>query len=159
MSANYNDAAISAVLEKLVAYNLASARVDQVNTHEPKNAPGNQITCAIWVQSVKPIRASGLAATSGVVLYDARFYQNFKSQPFDMIDPNLQAAATDFMGSMTGDFNLGGTGDTRHIDLLGAYGATLSMQAGYVEIDRGIFRIMTVAVPIVINDMFTQKAT
>lgn len=156
---NFSDAAINSVLDKIVSYAMASGRFDAVNQHEPKNAPGNQITFAVWVQSIKPVpRGSGLSSTSGVILYTGRIYQNFKSQPFDAIDPNVTAACTNMMGALSGDFNFGGVGGVRSIDLLGMYGTSLSAAAGYVEIDKTIYRVMTIQIPIIINDMFAQVA-
>src|SRR6185437_10624643 len=68
------------------------------------------------------------------------------------------AANTDLMGAFSGDFDLGGVADVREVDLLGANGTKLSAQAGYVEIDRRMYRIMTINIPIVINDAFSQVA-
>lgn len=159
MVAQFNDAAINSVLDKIVSYALVSGRFDAVNQHEPKSAPGNQVTFAVWVQSIKPMpRASGLSATSGVILYTGRIYQNFRSQPFDMIDPTVTAACTDMMGTLSGDFNFGGVGGVRSLDLLGMYGPSLSAAAGYVEIDKTVYRVMTLQIPIIINDMFLQVA-
>lgn len=159
MTANFNDTAINEVLDKLVSYHLSSGRFDQVNQHEPKNTPGNNITAAIWCQSIGPTKSSGLALTSGLLIMNSRIYQNFRSQPFDAIDPKVMAATTDIIGSLSGDFELGGVGNVRSIDLLGAASnKTLSAQAGYVEIDREVFRVMTITIPIIINDMFNQEA-
>jgi hypothetical protein len=146
-------------LDKIVSYALASGRFDAVNQHEPKNSPGNQVTAALWVQSIKPVgRGSGAASTSGVLMLNFRVYQNFRSQPFDAIDPTVTSAVSDIMGTLSGDFGLDGAGGTRSIDLLGMYGAPMSAAAGYVEIDKSIFRVMTIQIPVIINDMWTQVA-
>jgi hypothetical protein len=158
MSAQFNDAAINAVFDKIQGYALSSGRFDVVGIHEPKNAPGSGLTAALWVQSIKPIRTSGVAATSGVVLFNFRIYTNFKQMPFDMIDPQVTAATTDMMGALSADFNLGGVAGVRNVDLLGSQGVTMNAAAGYVEIDRTIFRVMTVQIPVIINDMFLQVA-
>ena len=161
MTANFNDAAINAVLDRIVSFALATGRFEQVNQHEPKNGPGNGLTCAIWVQRIRPVRSSGLAATSGVIILNARLYTNFKSAPFDYIDPNLTAASTDFMGALSGDFQLDdnpAVASVREIDLLGMEGQPLEVNAGYLEMDRQMYRVMTVTIPVVINDMFTQVA-
>lgn len=156
---NFNDAAIASVLDKIVSYALTSGRFDAVNQHEPKSAPGNQVTFAVWVQSIKPLpRASGLSSTSGTILFTGRIYQNFRSQPFDMIDPTVTAACTDMMGALSADFNFGGVGGVRSLDLLGMYGPSLSAAAGYVEIDKTVYRVMTIQIPVIINDMFVQVA-
>ena len=156
MTANFNDAAINVIFDKIVGHALQTNRFEAVNQHEPKNAPGNGLTCAVWIQTIKPYKGSGLSMTSGVVIMMARIYTNFIAQPYDMIDPNVTAATTDFMGALSGDFDLGGDVDVRAVDLLGMSGTTLSAQAGYVEIDRRMFRVMTVTIPIIINDMFSQ---
>lgn len=159
MAANFNDAAINGVFNSIVSYCMATGRFDQVNQHEPKSAPGTGIFCSIWINQIRPIEASGLAATSGVVELQARIYTSFAQQPFDMIDPNVTSATLDIMGALSGDFNFQGTNDVRNVDLLGAYIAGgLRSQAGYVEIDRQIYRVMTIFIPIVINDMFIQVA-
>lgn len=157
MTANFNDAAVFSVFDKLTSYALATGRFDQVNQHEPKNAPGHGITCSIWMQSIRPWH-SGQATTTGNVIFNARLYTNFRGQPFDYIDPNLTAATCDYMGALAGDFALGGDNSVYAIDLLGMTGTSLSMQAGYVEIDRQMMRVMTVTIPIIINDMFVQAA-
>lgn len=159
MPANFNDAAINQVLDKIVSHGLATGRFDAVNQHEPKSAPQSGITASCWVQTVKPAgRGSGLDATTGVLILSFRIYMSFVSQPFDAIDPALTAAVTEMMGAMSGDFDFGGVADVRALDLLGMYGTTLSATAGYVEIDRKMFRVMTVTIPVIVNDMFSQVA-
>jgi len=158
MTASFDDAAINQVIDKIVSYALASGRFDSVNGHEPKSAPGNGVVFAVWAQDINPARLSGQAATSIVVRFQGRIYIPFTQQPFDMIDPQVLAATTDLMGAFSGDFDLGGVADVREVDLLGANGTKLSAQAGYVEIDRRMYRIMTINIPIVINDAFSQVA-
>lgn len=155
--ANFNEAAINGIFDSVVSHAAASGYFDSVNAFEPKNAPGNGVTCAVWAQSIQPIRAGGQAATSGTLLLQARVYTSFISQPFDMIDPNVTAAACYLMGAYSGDFEFGSAdADVRMVDLLGAYGPSLSAVAGYVEMDKQIFRIMTISIPIVVNDLFAQ---
>ena len=154
---NFNDAAVDAVFNSLISLALQSAYFDNVNQHEPKSAPGYGITCSVWIQTITPIRGSGQAATSGLLLMNMRLYTSMTQQPFDMIDPNITKAVTWMMGAISGKFQLG-LPDTRNVDLLGINGYLLSAQAGYVEIDRKMMRVMTMTVPIVINDMWAQSA-
>lgn len=158
MAAQFNDQAINQVIDKIMSYALASGRFDSVNGHEPKSAPGNNIVFALWAQSLTPAKLSGLAATSLVVQFQGRIYVPFNQVPFDMIDPQVMAATTDLMGTLSGDFEFGAIADVRYVDLLGANGTKLSAAAGYVEIDKRMYRIMTLVIPIVINDAFTQVA-
>lgn len=161
MTAQFNDAAINQVFDKIVSYMLSTARFKAVNQHEPKSAPGNQLTGSVWVDAIRPVpEASGIASTSGVVDLQARIYMPFTAQPFDMIDPTVLATVTDMMGALTSDFSFGGAAGVRALDLLGMYGGGrdrgLSARAGYVEIDRHIYRVMTVFIPVIVNDMFVQ---
>lgn len=152
----FNDEAINTVFDKVVSFAMGSGRFETVNGHEPKSAPGNGLTCAVWVQDIRPIRSSGLNATSGLLRLQARIYTNFIQQPADMIDPNVTAAASDLIGALSGDFDLGMDASVRAVDLLGMSGESLSAQAGYIDIDRKMFRVMTINVPILINDMWVQ---
>lgn len=159
MTASFNDAAINAVFDRIVSWALASGRFDQVNQHEPKNAPGNGVAASIWVQTVAPFPAgSGVAATTGLLVLNFRIYISFTSQPFDAIDPAVLAAATDFMGAISGDFDFDNIASVRNVDLLGSSGTRLSLNAGYVELDRHMYRVMTIVIPVIINDMFAQAS-
>jgi ATP phosphoribosyltransferase regulatory subunit HisZ len=154
----FNADSVSTVFDKVISFALATGDFDSVNGHEPKSAPGNGITCAVWAQMIEPIRAGGLAMTSGRVTLEQRIYTNFIQQPFDAIDPNVMAAVANLMDAYSGDFNFGGDAEVRNVDLLGAYGTALSAQAGYIDIDKKIYRVMTLTVPVIINDMFAQVA-
>lgn len=160
--ANFNDAAVDQVFDRVFSYLMATGRFSTVNGHEPKSAPtDNDITCALWVQNIKPVRTSGLSMTSGVLMLQIRVYTAFTSQPYDYIDPNILKAVMAIMATFSGDFNFGVEGaeaGVRTVDLLGMAGVPLSAQAGYVEIDRKMYRVMTVFLPIIINDMFSQVA-
>jgi hypothetical protein len=155
--ANFNDEAVMTVFDKVVSYALATGRFDHVNQHEPKSAPGHGLECSVWMNTIVPTRSSGLNAVSGVVTLYARIYTNFRKQPYDMIDPEVMSAVADLIGALVGDFDFGGAVNVRAVDLLGAWtNVPLSAAAGYVEIDRQMFRVMTITIPIVINDMFTE---
>lgn len=155
---NFNDAAVMTVFDKVVSYALVSGRFDHVNQHEPKNAPGHGLECSVWMNSIVPIRSGGMGVTSGIVTLYARIYTNFRAIPFDAIDPNVMSATADMMGRLSSDFDFGGQAGVRALDLLGiGSNVPLSAQAGYVEIDRQMFRVMTITIPIIVNDMFIQK--
>ena len=153
---SFNEAAISTIFDKVVSHAASLGYFDSVNAHEPKNAPGNGVTAAVWVQAIRPSVSSGLAATSGVLILNVRVYTSFISQPFDAIDPNVTAATAALMSAYSGDFDFGGEADVRAVDLLGMAGQPMEAIAGYVEMDRRILRIMTLTVPVLVNDMFAQ---
>src|ERR1700685_1941615 len=141
MTSNFNDAAIAIIIDKLMSYAMASGRFDTVNGHEPKSGPGRGIHCSVWMQTITPATRSGLAATSGLLVFNVRVYMSFLSQPFDAIDPAVMAAMADFMGALSGDFEFGQEANVRMVDLLGSNGIKMGATAGYVEIERAIYRV------------------
>lgn len=143
------------LFDRMQSHALASGLFERVNTHEPKNPPGKGLTCSIWVDQIGP-DLSGLSATSPRVTFNVRIYQNMISEPQDAIDPNVLAACATLMDDYTGDFTLGGA--VRTIDLLGAGGTPMQAQAGYINQAGQMMRVMTISVPAIVNDSWTQTA-
>ena len=143
------------LVDALVTHAQASGRFETVNSHEPKSAPGNGLRVAIWADKVTPVRTSGLNITSALVTLMVRVYSNMVSEPQDAIDPEIVGAVDVLMAAYSGDFELGGL--AREVDLLGAYGAGLSAQAGYLNQDGRLYRVVTITVPILVNDAWTQS--
>lgn len=128
---------------------------EQVITNEPKNAPGNGLTCAIWVQRMGTVAAaSGLASVSGRVALMVRVLKPMLALPYGQIDPDILTAADALMAAYAGAFTL--EGHVRDVDLLGQHGIGLDAQAGYVTIDKKLFRLMDVTLPLIINDLWTE---
>jgi len=147
----------AAVFNALQSHLLATGLFKKVNTSEPKSAPKEDITAALWMDRAEPFApASGLQATSAVVTYMIRIYSNMLTEPQDAIDPAVLTATDTVMTALSADFQLGS--NARNIDLLGNSGTSLSAQAGYVNIDQTIFRVMDITVPVIINDAWTQTA-
>lgn len=151
---SFDTAAVNALISAAVSHAMTTGAFRTVNSHEPKSAPGSGLRASIWAQSIEPITSSGLAATSCVVTLNLRIYGNMLQKPEDDIDPRLMAAVSALMDEYTGDFTFGGT--IRHIDLLGMYGTPMKAIAGYVEIAGTMYRIMTMTIPCVINDLWVQ---
>ncbi|HEY5986048.1 MAG TPA: hypothetical protein VIV12_06625 [Streptosporangiaceae bacterium] len=148
---------LPAILDAVVSHAAASGHFDRIGRHEPKSAPGTGLSAAIWVDRVSPLPgASGLAQTSALVVLNIRVYTNMLADPPDDIDPSLMSAVDGLMTAYSGDFDLGGT--VRNVDLLGAYSAGLSAQAGYLEQDGRLYRVMTVTLPLVVSDVWSQNA-
>ena len=149
------------LFDAVQSHALATGEFDTVNTHEPKSAPGNTITAAIWLQSIGPAtEGSGLASTTARIEFQVRLYTGFIAEPADMIDPNLLDASLVLMNSYSGDFALSivTVADVRTIDLLGIYGNPLEATAGYLNQDGSIFRVMDITLPLIVNDLWTQTA-
>lgn len=146
-----------AILDGIVSNILQLGVFDRVNTHEPKTAPGTGLTVAVWADTIRPyVQGSGLNTTSAAILYNVRIYQSMLKEPQDLIDTVLIEAVDTLFAQYSGDFSLGDS--AREIDLLGESGSPLSAQAGYINIDGKIYRIVTIVLPIIINDVWSQSA-
>jgi hypothetical protein len=148
---------IRSLMDVVVSYASASGFFDSVQAHEPKSAPGNGLYFAVFLSGLGPARgSSGLSSTTVRVELTGRIYKPFKSEPEDLIDPNVTDAADALFTAYSGDFDLGG--NARNVDLLGAYGAPLSARAGYQSIDKNVYRVLDLTIPIIVNDVWAQGA-
>jgi hypothetical protein len=145
------------ILDAACSHAQASGWFDAgVTGHEPKNAPGNGLSAALWVDRVRPVPArSGLASTTAVVELNVRISTTMLHEPADEVDPLIMSAADALMGAYSGDFELGGLAQ---IDLLGAYGTPLAGRAGYLNQDGRLYRIFLITLPLVVNDLWSQTA-
>lgn len=144
-------------IDALVSHAQLLGVFDQVNGHEPKIAPGQGITCAVWSQTIEPARGkSGLASTTVRLVMNVRLYMDMLKEPQDYIDPAMVGAADQLMNAYSGDFTLDGL--IRNVDLLGETGTPMRAEAGYQEIGGQMNRIITITVPLIINDAWNQEA-
>ena len=142
---------VTAVQDQL----LTTGLFESVNLHEPKSAPSNGVTAAVWADRVEPLpRASGLNSTTGYVVLMVRLYTPMLQQPYDGIDPRMVSAVDTLMTKYSGAFTL--TGKVRNVDLLGEFGTALSARAGYLDQDRKMYRVMDITLPLVVNDLWSQ---
>lgn len=134
---------------------LESGLFERVNGHEPKNAPGLGLNAAVWANRIQPLAMrSGLDVVSIVCVMNIQIYSSMMAEPQDSIDPNIMNAVGVLLGAYAGDFMLGGLVD--NVDIFGATGFQLGAQAGYLDMDNRKFRIMTITVPLVINDVWDE---
>lgn len=131
---------------------------ETVNAHEaPRNAPGNGPSLDLWFQGIKPAPwAGGLASTSVVIHLQGRVYMSAEQQPYDAIDPAIVDASVRLIANYSAGFTLGGL--VRNVDLLGESGITLGGEAGYVMRDNRRFRVVTLDIPLIVNDLMAQAA-
>ena len=141
----------------LIDHALASGLFDAVGGHEPKRAPGTGLTAAVWVQTIDTVPSSGLVSTTARLVLQARIFTGMTREPQDDIDPVMSNAAGRWIGALVGDLTLkgpgGSTGLIRTIDVRGQHGVPLSAQAGYIEQDGKLFRVYTITVPCLVNDV------
>lgn len=154
---SFDQAAVNTIFSNVVSHAAKLGVFRRVNTHEVKSAPGSGLTYVVWVDRIEPVgAASGQAATSGYVVLNGRIYGNAFLKPEDDLDPRILTAATTLINEYTGAFTFGET--VRNLDLLGMYGEKLGAQAGYVTIGSTVYRVMTVTIPLIVNDMWEQES-
>jgi hypothetical protein len=147
---NFNSAAATALFSALQSYAQQLGLFQNVDTHEPANAPGNRLYASIVLASIRsdPDK-SGMASVSGTITFTVRIWSAALQRPLDSIDPEVLAAASAYMGALAGGFTLGET--IRNIDLF-----AMSAQAVWTEFQDKQFRVIEIAVPAVINDLWTE---
>lgn len=148
------------VLAPIISHGKAIGRLHVVAGHEPKRAPSGKLSAAVWVQSTDPVPSSGLNSTTIRLVVQARIYASMTSEPQDAIDPDMTNAAIEWVARLVGDLKLGGGGEgasTRSIDVRAIHGVGLGAQAGYIEQDGKLFRVYTITVPVLVNDVWTES--
>jgi|SRR5215469_13382919 len=154
---SFDQAAVIALRDALISHVQKLGVFDQVTAHEPKNIPSNLPSCVIWAQEIRPLGSgSGLNATSGYVIWHARVQIPAWREPLDDAETDILTAATTLMNEFTGNLTL--SASVRAIDLIGMYGESMTMTAGYLNMGDTFYRIATVVLPMVVNDLWTQGA-
>ncbi|MBH1939007.1 hypothetical protein I5Q34_32920 [Streptomyces sp. AV19] len=147
---------ISGILDVVISHAMASGHFERVNGHEPQNAPGRGLTAAVWVDGITAARTSGLGSASARLIFNVRLYTSAIQEPADAIDPNLLTATDALLRAYVGDFDLGGT--VRQVDVFGQHGAALEARAGYIQQDGALLRVITITLPVIVNDLWDEVA-
>lgn len=130
---------------------------EDVISHEPVSAPGSGLIYALWVKKISPIPArSGLASVSVRLELTGRVFMPADSEPQDDVDLAVTGAVDGLMSAYAGDFDLGGT--VAEVDLLGEYGAALGADFGYANLDSTTYRVATLTLPLILNDVWNEVA-
>lgn len=148
---------IDDILDAVVSDVKLSGYFRTVSEGEPKRAPGQGLTAAVWMQRMFGVGVlSGLNTTSGVLVFNVRIYSNMLAEPQDEIDRKMTRAASNVMRRWHDDFDFEMPTLIRNVDLLGITQVQLDCNAGYLEIDRKMFRIYDITLPVIVNDIWTQ---
>jgi hypothetical protein len=149
------------LVDGLASFTLSTGRFDKVNQHEPKSAPGSGLTAAIWADYIGPSpQGAGLDVTDGLLVLKERLYMPLGSEPEDGIDPAMMSACMVLMAAYSARFSLGivdTDGDAAAwIDLRGISRNRLEAAAGYLKYDERQYRVMTMTVPVIVDDLWPQ---
>jgi hypothetical protein len=127
--------------------------------HEPLSAPDAPgVICCIWpAEPMAPIaESSGLAGADARMPVMVRMLRNALAEPQDQRETDLIDAYDALMTALLGAFTL--NGKVRAIDVLGESGEALAGQWGYITLDKKIFRIVDLTVPLMINNAWAYEA-
>ncbi|MCG0065035.1 hypothetical protein L0F81_17320 [Streptomyces tricolor] len=130
---------------------------EQVLGHEPVSAPGSGLTYALWVKSVRPIPArSSLDSVTVRLELTGRVFLPADTEPQNDVDLLVTSAVDGLAVAYSGDFQLGNT--IANVDLLGAHGPGLSADFGYARFDNTTYRVATLTIPLIVNDVWNEVA-
>jgi hypothetical protein len=127
--------------------------------HEPLSAPDvpGVVCCVFPADPVAPLaESSGLAGADARMPVMVRLMRNALAEPQDQRETDLIDAYDALMSAMLGAFTLNGA--VRSVDVLGESGEALAGQWGYITLDKSIFRIIDITVPLMINNAWTYGA-
>lgn len=141
------------IFDALTSHAASLGIFEIVQMHEPKMSPGSGLCFALWCASISPSR-SGLNSTSVQVVFEARIYVSMLQEPQDGIDSTIMSAVDALMDAYNGDFDLGN--EVRNIDIFGEEGTKLTAVAGYINQDNKLYRVMTITIPVIVNDVWSQ---
>jgi len=128
---------------------------EQVLGHEPVSAPGSGLIYAVWVKRIAPVPArSGLASASVRLELNGRVFMPADTEPQDDVDVAVTGAVDGLMNAYCTDFELGGA--VAVVDLLGMHGAALGADLGYARFDSTTYRVATLTIPLIVNDVWTE---
>lgn len=147
---------LAPIIDAVVSDALELGVFENVNGHEAASPPGGGVTADVWVGTIQALGpASGLGAVSVLLLLNMRIYKQWNNADRDLIDPALLAATGQMFATFAGGFTLGGL--IRNVDVFGAHGTPLAAPFGYVTIDSIQYRCATIAVPCVVDDLWTES--
>jgi hypothetical protein len=143
--------ALTAVLASRVQ---ATGLIETVNG-ELTHTPGQGLRAAVWLGPGEAVPArSGLAATSVRVDAKVRIYGPVFAVPVDEIDPTMLRALDAICGAYLDGFGMDGVG--AEADPQGISGRRLSWEPGYLDVQAGTCRVVTLTLPVIVDDVWKQ---
>ena len=153
-----SEAWVDALFNAVISDAAACGWFDRVNGAEPMSAPGHGLTAAVWIQAGPlPVGTeSGLDKSSGVLLFHVRIYTPLTAAARDEIDPRVTKAVSALFRRWHDDYDFDLNPMVRNVDVYGQAGrGGLDSRAGYVEVSGQMCRVMTITLPVIVNDIWT----
>lgn len=142
-----------AIMSKLATIGQKSGLFVKVSKYEPRGQPGSKVTLSLISGPMAPIKSSGLNNASLRWQIDGRVYMPMNYEPAEDLDVILTAAAAKYLEALCGEFTLGGL--IRCIDVFGSDGPGLSATPGYIQQGEKLYRVITLEIPLLINQQWT----
>lgn len=148
---------ISSVLDILISDAQLLGIFEHVNQFESTSSPGTGLTAEIvWMLGPTPMaNRSGLTSTSARVVYGMRIMVPFKNTPKESLDPILTNAVDLYINSLHGELALADAQGS-FIDVFGMGGIPIDAQGGYLTLDQTTYRVGTVTIPVIMENVWTQ---
>lgn len=151
------DMQLKAIVAKVTSVVQALGVFETVNGGALNHVPGAGLRASVWPGRItSPPGSSGLASTSIVLPMLVRIYGRVNSFPVDEIDEDMLDAADKVCDAYIGSFTLGAT--VRGIDIRGRFGQPMTIEPGYLDVQEGTCRVMTLTLPLIINDAWEEVA-
>jgi hypothetical protein len=152
-----SEAWVDALFNAVVSDAKACGWFDRVNAAEPMSAPGHGLSAAVWIQAgPNPVGTeSGLDKASGLVIFNVRIYTPLTAAVRDEIDPKVTKAVSALFRRWHDNYDFGLNPMVRNVDIFGQAGVRLDSRAGYVEVSGQMCRVMTITLPVIVNDIWT----
>lgn len=149
------------VLEQLIdgvsSVILGTGVVDTVNAGDVMSLPGNGLHAAVYMGYFEAAgKESGLASVSLRVNLLVRIHGPVHAEPTDEIDPGLLRALAVIGKAYLAGFSLDGL--VRAIDVFGSNGQRMTGQFGYLDVQEGTRRVLTITLPVVVDKVWEQVA-
>lgn len=151
-------AGLRGVLARVLDVVSTTGKFKTVMSYEPLSAPTEDLSASVFIANeFNPINeTSGLAAADARLVIMVRIMRKAETPGNGDVDLDVLDAADAVMDALCGGITLGST--VRNIDVLGSSGQGLTITPGYATIDKTIFRLMDITVPVEINNVWTYGA-
>lgn len=144
---------VTAIMNKLMSIAQATGQFRNVNGYEIRSSPANGLTLALIAGPYTPIKSSGVNNLSMRLQVDGQIWLPMHVDKPETIDPKTMGAADAYFAALAGQFTLGGL--VRCVDFHGMDGEQLSATPGYIEKDNKLYRVATLIIPLLINQVTT----